>query len=101
MRWWERRSAGSTSAAVQDPRYGPIVPVLSAAGLTKTVGSGRARRVLLDGVSLIDFPQQARALRIQATSSGGVAIHTWMLDHVGGGALGTISRQLSYIDAHP
>jgi ABC-type lipoprotein export system ATPase subunit len=29
-----------------------VVPVLSAAGLTKTVGSGRARRVLLDGVSL-------------------------------------------------
>jgi ABC-type lipoprotein export system ATPase subunit len=28
------------------------VPVLTAVGLTKTVGSGRARRLLLDGVSL-------------------------------------------------
>ena len=36
----------------EEPRYGPVVPVLSAAGLTKTVGSGRARRVLLDRVSL-------------------------------------------------
>ena len=49
--------------------------------------------------SLIDYPQQARALRIVATAGGGVAIHTWMLDHVFPGPLGTIARQLSFLDA--
>ncbi|MGH2908062.1 MAG: metallophosphoesterase family protein, partial [Solirubrobacteraceae bacterium] len=49
--------------------------------------------------SLIDYPQQARAIELRATSDGGVAIHTWMLDHVADGALGTISRELSYLDA--
>ena len=49
--------------------------------------------------SLIDYPQQARALRVIATAGGGVAIRTWMLDHVFTGQLGTISRQLSFLDA--
>jgi hypothetical protein len=49
--------------------------------------------------SLIDYPQQARALRFVATAGGGVAIQTWMLDHVFVGRLGEISRELSYIDA--
>lgn len=49
--------------------------------------------------SLIDYPQQARALQVRATAGGGVAIHTWMLDHAGDGSLGRIARQLSYIDA--
>ncbi len=54
---------------------------------------------LIATASLIDFPQQARALRVLDTQGGGVAIQTWMLDHVFPGHLGTISRQLSYIDA--
>ncbi len=49
--------------------------------------------------SLIDYPQQARALRILATAGGGVAIKTWMLDHVFPGGLGTIARQLAFLDA--
>jgi hypothetical protein len=53
---------------------------------------------MISTASLIDFPQQARALRIVPTR-GGVAIHTWMLDHVFPGSLGTIARQLSYLDA--
>ena len=49
--------------------------------------------------SLIDFPQQARALRILETAGGGVAIQTWMLDHVFPGELGTVARQLAFLDA--
>lgn len=54
---------------------------------------------LITTCSLIDFPQQCRALRVYATANGGVAIRTWMLDHVGDGHLGRISRELSYLDA--
>ena len=54
---------------------------------------------LINTASLIDYPQQARALRKIATRGGRVAIQTWMLDHVFPGDLGTISRQLAYLDA--
>jgi 3',5'-cyclic AMP phosphodiesterase CpdA len=53
---------------------------------------------LINTASLIDYPQQARALRIMRTGGGGIAIQTWMLDHTGSG-LGAISRQLAYLDA--
>jgi 3',5'-cyclic AMP phosphodiesterase CpdA len=49
--------------------------------------------------SLIDYPQQARALRVVELAGGGVAIQTWMLNHVFPGPLGAISRELSYLDA--
>jgi len=54
---------------------------------------------LITTASLIDFPQQARALRLVATAHGGVALQTWMLDHVDDGRLGRFSRELSYLDA--
>ena len=54
---------------------------------------------LISTASLIDFPQQARALRVLATAGGGVALQSWMLDHALPGPLGTIARQLSFIDA--
>ena len=54
---------------------------------------------LINTASLIDYPQQARAMRVLATKGGGVAIQTWMLDHAFPGSLGTISRQLAYLDA--
>jgi 3',5'-cyclic AMP phosphodiesterase CpdA len=54
---------------------------------------------LIGTASLIDYPQQARALRVIATADGGIALETWMLDHVFPGQLGEISRQLAYIDA--
>jgi hypothetical protein len=53
---------------------------------------------LISTASLIDYPQQARALRVYATAGGGVALRTWMLDHVPGG-LGDVSRELSHLDA--
>ena len=54
---------------------------------------------LISTASLIDYPQQARAVRVLATAGGGVAIQTWMLDHTLPGQLGTIARELSYLDA--
>jgi 3',5'-cyclic AMP phosphodiesterase CpdA len=54
---------------------------------------------LISTASLIDYPQQARALRVVKTAGGGVAIQTWMLDHAAPGDLGAISRQLAYLDA--
>jgi hypothetical protein len=54
--------------------------------------------------SLIDFPQQARALRLVELTDGRVAVETWLLDHAGvssaAGPLGLagISRELAFLD---
>jgi 3',5'-cyclic AMP phosphodiesterase CpdA len=53
---------------------------------------------LIGTASLIDYPQQARALRVYATVNGGAALQTWMLDHVPS-RLGDISRELAFLDA--
>jgi 3',5'-cyclic AMP phosphodiesterase CpdA len=54
---------------------------------------------LITTCSLIDYPQQCRALHLHATANRGVALQTWMLDHAGDDPLGPISRELAYIDA--
>jgi hypothetical protein len=53
---------------------------------------------LINTASLIDYPQQARALRIHATADGGAALQTWVLDHDASG-LAAVSHQLSRLDA--
>ena len=57
---------------------------------------------LITTASIVDFPQQWRALRLVATSRGGVAIETWMVDHAGrpndGDDLAGIARDLAFLD---
>jgi hypothetical protein len=52
--------------------------------------------------SIVDWPQQWRALRLVETSGGGVALETWMVDHTGRpndeGSLAGIARDLSFLD---
>jgi len=70
--------------------------------ITPRTGAGGGGYWLINTASLIDYPQQARALQVVETDGGGVAIQTWMLDHVDAGAgpgLGRISRELAYLDA--
>jgi 3',5'-cyclic AMP phosphodiesterase CpdA len=58
---------------------------------------------LVTTASIVDFPQQWRALRVVATSGGGVAIETWLVDHGGRPNdeedLAGIARDLAFIDA--
>lgn len=53
----------------------------------------------IETASLIDYPQQSRALRFYETVDGGIAIETWMLDHVPGNRVAQISRELSFLQA--
>jgi hypothetical protein len=53
----------------------------------------------IETASLIDYPQQSRALRFHETDDGGIAIETWMLDHVPGNHVAQISRELSFLQA--
>jgi hypothetical protein len=54
---------------------------------------------LIATCSLIDFPQQLRALRLIQQGADAVLLETWMIDHSPDRGIGDISRQLSYIDA--
>lgn len=56
---------------------------------------------LITSASIVDFPQQWRALRLVETGDG-IALETWMVDHVGHpndeDDLAGIARDLSYLD---
>jgi hypothetical protein len=57
---------------------------------------------LITTASIIDWPQQWRALRLVQTASGGTALETWMVDHTGRpndeGSLAGIARDLAFLD---
>jgi hypothetical protein len=57
---------------------------------------------LITTASIIDWPQQWRALRLVQTAGGGVALETWMVDHAGRpndeGSLAGIARDLAFLD---
>jgi len=57
---------------------------------------------LITTASIVDWPQQWRALRLVATRGGGVALETWMVDHTGRpgdeGDLAGIARDLAFLD---
>jgi hypothetical protein len=48
--------------------------------------------------SLVDYPQQVRAFRLQQTANGGLVLQTWMLDPDPGNRVASLSRQLAYLD---
>jgi 3',5'-cyclic AMP phosphodiesterase CpdA len=52
--------------------------------------------------SIVDWPQQWRALRLLETRGGGVALETWMADHTGRpndeGSLAGVARDLAFLD---
>ena len=57
---------------------------------------------LITTASIIDWPQQWRALRLVQTAGGGVALETWMVDHTGRpndeDSLAGVARDLAFLD---
>ena len=58
---------------------------------------------LITTASIVDWPQQWRAVRLVETAAGGVALESWMVDHTGRpndeASLAGISRDLAFLDA--
>ncbi|MDX6480582.1 MAG: hypothetical protein QOG85_1092 [Gaiellaceae bacterium] len=48
--------------------------------------------------SLVDYPEQVRAFRLQRTASGDLVLQTWMLDPDPTNRLAALSMQLAYLD---
>jgi 3',5'-cyclic AMP phosphodiesterase CpdA len=57
---------------------------------------------LITTASIVDWPQQWRALRLVETAGGGIALETWMVDHTGRpndeDSLAGIARDLAFLD---
>jgi 3',5'-cyclic AMP phosphodiesterase CpdA len=87
-----------------DPR---VIAVLAAHRHRNSIEPRRAAAGgywVITTASIVDFPQQWRALRLVETSGGGVAIETWLVDHAGrpndGDDLAGIARDLAFLDPH-
>ncbi len=85
-----------------DPR---VVAVLAGHTHRNAIASRRSPAGgywLITTASIIDWPQQWRALRLVQTAGGGVALETWMVDHTGRandeGSLAGIARDLAFLD---
>ncbi len=85
-----------------DPRVIAVVAGHTHRNRIEARGSGAGGYWHITTASIVDFPQQWRALRVVATSGGGVAIETWMVDHAGrpndGNDLAGIGRDLAFLD---
>jgi 3',5'-cyclic AMP phosphodiesterase CpdA len=85
-----------------DPR---VVAVLAGHTHRNAITPRRSRAGgywLITAASIIDWPQQWRALRLVQTAGGGVALETWMVDHTGRpndeASLAGIARDLAFLD---
>ena len=85
-----------------DPR---VIAVLAGHTHRNSIEARRTRAGgywLVTTASIVDYPQQWRALRVVATAGGGVAVETWLTDHAGrpndANDLAGIARDLAFLD---
>jgi len=92
------RSAEGGDAALSLLDRARHVVAVVAGDTHRNVIRPRAGYWQIDTSSLIDYPQQARAVELDRTANGGLVLQTWMIDHDPSNQDAEISRQLAYLD---